>query len=293
VKPPAFDYAAPDTLAEVLALLARHGDTARPLAGGQSLVPVLNLRLASPGLLVDLNRVTELRGIRVDATGTLIIGATTRHRAVELSPEVARCNPLLAAAMPWIAHVQIRNRGTHGGSLAHADPSAELPAVALASDAELEIAGPSATRRVAANAFFQGLFATALGAGELLVAARYPAWPARRRCGFIEVARRHGDYAIAGVAVTVDIDESASVTATRVVLFGVGDAPQRAHAVEAGLAGAPLSAATIHRAATHAADGLDARSDLHASAEYRRELAVVLTRRALEQTLAPRRADAT
>ncbi|MFN2645090.1 MAG: xanthine dehydrogenase family protein subunit M, partial [Burkholderiales bacterium] len=191
MKPAAFAYRAPASVEEALALLEANAG-AKLLAGGQSLVPVLNFRLASPPVLIDLNRIAALAGIREEPDGTLAIGAMTRHRAVERSALVRRANPLLAAAMPYIAHAQIRNRGTLGGSLAHADPAAELPAVCLACDAELVIQSRHGARRVAAKDFFTGFFTTALGPAEVLVAIRFPAWPAERRAGFAEVSRRHG-----------------------------------------------------------------------------------------------------
>jgi aerobic carbon-monoxide dehydrogenase medium subunit len=286
MKAAAFDYLAPRTLDEALAALATHGDEAKLLAGGQSLAPVLALRLASPGVLIDLNRVAGLGDCTLDADGALDAGAMVRSRTLELSPEIARAQPLIHAAMPWVAHVQIRNRGTLGGSLAHADPSAELPAVAIASDARCTLSSVRGERTVAAEDFFRGLFTTALAADEVLTRVHFPGWPAGRRCGFVELARRHGDYAIAGVAATVDIDAAATVTAARIVLFGVTDSPLRAHAVERAMIGERAEAALAARVAGEATTGLAPRGDHQASAEYRLELAQVLTRRALAQALA-------
>ena len=254
MKPAAFDYRAPKSVDEALALLQQHAPRAKLLAGGQSLVPVLNFRLASPALLIDLNRIESLAGIH-EKDGALLIGAMTRNRAIEKSDLVREANPLLHAAMPYIAHAQIRNRGTIGGSLAHADPAAELPAVCVACEAEMIIRGPRGERRVAATEFFQGLFATALEPDELLTAVRFPAWPKRRRHAFLEVSRRHGDFAIVGVAAIVDSG------VPRVVVFGAEDGPRLF---------------TGH---------INPRSDHHASAEYRRELVEVLTRRALQQAM--------
>ncbi len=283
MKAAAFEYAAPRSLSEAHALLREHGEDARLLAGGQSLMPVLALRLASPAILVDLNRVAGLDELRGTSAGDLLTGAMVRTRTLELSAEVARTQPLLHAAVPWIAHVQIRNRGTLGGSLSHADPAAELPAVAMASDATLIIAGARGTREQPAHAFFTGLFGTTLAPDEILTGVRWPAWPTGRRHGFVEVARRHGDYAIVGVALTVDLDPDRLVTGARVVVFGAADTAVRASAVEAALIGQPAGEPLAAAAAGHASDGLDARGDLQASAEYRRELAPVLVRRALLQ----------
>jgi carbon-monoxide dehydrogenase medium subunit len=287
MKAAPFDYVAPRCLDEALAALSRHGDEAKLLAGGQSLAPVLALRLASPAVLIDLNRVSGLSALSIAADGTTSAGAMVRSRTLELSPEIARAQPLLHAAMPWIAHVQIRNRGTIGGSLAHADPSAELPAVALACNATLVLQGPSGMREIPAGSFFQGLFTTALAADEILVEVRFPACPPGRRHGFTEIARRHGDYAMLGVALNVDVDPGGRITAACVVLFGAADLPVRAHAVEAALVGERADAALAMQVAGLASEGLDPRSDHQASAEYRRELARVLVRRTLEKTLAP------
>ena len=283
MKAAAFDYAAPRTLPEALALLREHGDEAKLLAGGQSLMPVLALRLAAPALLIDLNRIGGLDALAVTADGSLDAGAMVRTRTIECSEALARTQPLLHAAAPWIAHVQIRNRGTLGGSLAHADPAAELPAVAVACGATLIIEGAQGRREQPAEHFYTGLFGTTLGADDILAGTRWPAWPPGRRHGFVEVARRHGDYAIVGVALTVDVDAAHTITAARVVIFGAADRPTRARAVEAALLGRAASAAVAAAAAPAAVEGLDARGDLQASAQYRRELAAVLVRRALVQ----------
>lgn len=288
MKPAPFDHVAPATLAEALALLVEHGENAKVLAGGQSLVPVMALRLATPAWLIDLNRIASLDGIRQLDTGELAIGALTRHAAVERSELVARANPLLAAAMPWVAHVAVRNRGTVGGSLVHADPAAELPAVCLAGDATLVARSIRGRRTIAAADFFRGMFETALAADELLVEIRFPAWPDGRCHGFIEIARRHGDFAICGIAATVERDRAGRVGDARVVAFGVVDRPVRLAAVERALAGTDGGEDAIRSAAGAAADGLTPRADHHASAEYRSELLPVLARRALAQALTPR-----
>jgi len=286
MKPPAFDYVRAHDVAHAVSLLAAHGGHAIPLAGGQSLMPALNFRLASPAVLVDLNGIVELGACTVDADGSLVAGATTRHRHVETSAVVARGWPLLAHAMGSVAHVAIRNRGTIGGSLCHADPSAEWPALCMACDARLELQGPQAMRHVAAADFMQGLFTTAREADELLVRVRFPAWPSRRRWGFREVAPRRGDFAIAGTACTIDVDAGGTCTDARVVVFGVADGPVRATASEAALRGRRPDADAIRAAAGLAHDGLDARSDQHAGAAYRLELVRTLTARALDDALA-------
>ncbi|MBY0436657.1 MAG: xanthine dehydrogenase family protein subunit M [Burkholderiales bacterium] len=286
MKAAAFDYLAPRRLDEALEALSRHGEDAKLLAGGQSLAPLLALRLASPSVLIDLNRVDGLSDLSIAPDGSVRAGAMVRSRTLECSPALARAQPLLHAAMPWVAHVQIRNRGTLGGSLSHADPSAELPAIAVACDATIELQGPCGLREVQAGRFFQGMFTTALAADEILVGVRFPACPAGRRQGFSEVARRHGDYAMLGVALTVDVDAGGRVSAARVVLFGAADMPVRAGAVEAALLGEPAGADLARRVAGLATEGLDPRSDHQASAAYRCELARVLVRRTLEKALA-------
>jgi aerobic carbon-monoxide dehydrogenase medium subunit len=283
VKPTAFDYRAPATLGEALALLKANIGTAKLLAGGQSLMPVLNFRLASPGLLIDLNRIPSLAGIREEADGSLTVGAMTRNRSLERSPVIRRAIPLLHAAMPYIAHVQIRNRGTIGGSLAHADPAAELPAVCVACDAEFSLAGANGERVLKAEEFFVGLFSTALADDEILTSIRFPAWPPSRRSAFLEVSRRRGDFAVVGVALTLDLDPSGRCAAARIVVFGAADRPQLVRESAALLQGKSLDADLIRTAASAAAASITPRSDHHASAEYRGELVEVLTRRALEQ----------
>jgi carbon-monoxide dehydrogenase medium subunit len=284
MKPAAFDYVAPASVDEALACLAQR-EGAKVLAGGQSLVPMLALRLAAPAWLVDVNRIAELSGVHLAASGELVIGAATRQRTLERSALIAKANPLLAAVMPWIAHVQIRNRGTLGGSLAHADPAAELPGVCLACDAVLTLQSRRARREVAAAQFFRGMFETALAADELLTQVRFPAWPARRAHAFLEVARRHGDFAICGIALTADREAQGHIGDCRIVAIGVEDRPVRLAAAERMLAGSKGDPAAIEAAAKAASAGLQARQDLHASAEYRLELVEVLTRRALLRAL--------
>ena len=283
MKPASFEYLAPGTLDEALALLARHGGDAKPLAGGQSLIPAMNFRLARPAVLVDLNRVSALAYVRPESGG-VAIGAMTRQRTVERSELVARAAPLLAEAMPSIAHPQIRNRGTVGGSVAHADPSAELPAVMLALDARFQARSATGERSIAAAGFFTGMLETALAPEELLVEITLAPLPARSGTAFLEMARRHGDYALVGVAVVVTLDEAGRCGAARIALLSVGDGPVLAAQAAGILAGhapsAELLRAAAHAAATH---DIDPPSDIHASTAYRRQLAAVLTRRALER----------
>jgi aerobic carbon-monoxide dehydrogenase medium subunit len=286
MKPAAFDYRAPQSLNEALAMLDAHAATAKLLAGGQSLLPVLNFRLASPALLIDLNRIPTLAGIREDADGSLVIGAMTRNRALERSELVRRANPLLHAAMPYIAHAQIRNRGTLGGSLSHADPAAELPAVCLACDARISITNKIRTRTVAAADFFTGFFSTALEPNEILTEVRFAAWPAARRAGFVELSRRHGDFALVGVALTMDLDATGRCNDARIAVFGAEDGPKLMGESAQALRGHVPDAKVIAEAARLAAARTVARADHHASAEYRTELVEVLTRRALQQALA-------
>jgi carbon-monoxide dehydrogenase medium subunit len=282
MKPPPFDYVRPGSVEEALAVLAGDRD-AKLLAGGQSLIPAMNFRLAAPTLLVDLGGLGELVGIRETEDGGLAIGAMTRQRDVERSALVRERSPLVAEVMPWIAHPQIRNRGTIGGSLAHADPAAELPAVMLALGATFVARGAEGERRIPAAEFYVGLFATALEPGEMLVRVVIPAPAPGTRFAFEEVSRRHGDFALAGVAVSCTPGADGSVADAAICLLSVGDGPISAVAGAAALRGAPLSEATIAAAAEATAGELDPPGDIHATPAYRRHLAGVLTRRALER----------
>ena len=280
MKPPPFDYLAPALVEEALALLGDLGEGAKALAGGQSLVPMLNFRLVRPRHLVDLNGLTELAGIRED-DGRLVIGAMTRQRAVERSALVrARC-PLLAEAMPQIGHVQIRNQGTIGGSLAHADPAAELPAVVAALDGELVLRSARGQRVLKPEEFFVTYFTTAAAPAELLVEVRLPAMPPRTGSAFVEVSRRHGDFALVGVAATVTVDEAGVCTGSALALTGVGQTPIVAREAARALVGVKPTAAAVDDVGRRVADAVRPDGDLHASSEYRQHLAGVLTRRAL------------
>ncbi len=281
MKAPRFAYARPASIAQALALLAEHKDEARVLAGGQSLVPMLNFRVAAPKVLVDINRIAGLAGIKV-GKDHIRIGALTRHVELERSPAIASHLPLVAQAMPHIAHPAIRNRGTFGGSCALADPAAELPACAIALGAAFVIAGRKGERRVAAPDFFRGLYATALKTGELLVAAEFPKAKPGYASAFGELARRHGDYAMVGVAAHGST-QGGKFADMRVVFFGVGDRPARAAQFERALEGKPAAAATIEGALARLDADLDPRADLQASAAMKRHLSKVLAGRVLKQ----------
>src|SRR5258708_39017808 len=281
MKAPRFAYARPASLAEALALLAEHKGDARVLAGGQSLVPMMNFRVAAPKVLVDINRIAALTGIKV-SKNHVRIGARTRKAELERSADIARHLPLIAAAMPHVAHPAIRNRGTFGGSCALADPAAELPACAIALGAIFVVAGKKGERRIAAEDFFKGLYATALKAGELLVAAEFPLPKPAYASAFGELARRHGDYAMVGVAVHGST-QGGKFSDMRVVFFGVADRPRRTAEFEAALGGQAAAARTIAAALPRLDADLSPRADFHGSAATKRHLAKVLAGRVLEQ----------
>jgi aerobic carbon-monoxide dehydrogenase medium subunit len=290
MKPAAFAYHRPRSLDEALMLLAEHGDEAKPLAGGQSLIPAMNFRLATPAVLIDLNEIPELQFIKVDEQ-VITIGGMTRHRAVEHDEDIGRLVPLLHDTMPFVAHPAVRTRGTIGGSLAHADPAAELPAVMIALDAHLGLRGRSGARRVPAREFFTGLFSTALGPGELVVDVEINARPndqgVARGWAFEEISRRRGDFALVGVAAVVDFDDGGRCSDARIVLLSVGDRPIVAEHAARDLVGEVPTAAVIRAAAESAArQDIDPTSDIHASSRYRRHLASVLTRRTVERAFA-------
>ena len=286
MKPAPFRYYAPTSVEEALALLAEHGDEAKVLAGGQSLIPTMNFRLAQPAVLVDLNNIAELFYIRPNGDGGLRIGAMTRQAQVERDPLVAERAPLVHETMPHIAHPQIRNRGTFGGSIAHADPAAELPAVSVALGGRFLARSQGGERWIPAQEFFWGLFTTALEPDELLVEIELPPMPPHTGWAFHEVARRHGDYALVGVAALVTLDEAGACEQARLVYLGVGDGPVEAQQAADVLRGqAPTPEAIRAAAETAASADIDPVSDIHASAEFRRHLAKVLARRALEQAV--------
>jgi carbon-monoxide dehydrogenase medium subunit len=281
MKLPAFDYACPTTLPEAVQLLASRED-AKALAGGQSLMPMLAFRLVHPALLVDLRKVADLRGITVTENG-VTLGAMVRWREIEDDARLATAHPLLKAAVAHVAHYQIRNRGTVGGSIAHADPAAEMPGIALTCEAEIAATGKSGARVIRAADFFTGALSTALAADEIIVEVRLPPWPVARRWGFQEFARRRGDFAIAAAAVFYDEDARGCATNAHVGVIGVADRPLRLPTVEALLNGETIDEATIAKAEAATAAAVDPPEDIHASAAYRRALAGTMVERALKQ----------
>lgn len=279
MKPAPFAYTKARTLKEAVTLLAKHKDDARLLAGGQSLIATLNMRLSAPDLLIDINGIKNLNGIA--KKGKYVeIGALARHAQVERSDVIAKHAPLIAIAMPHIGHPAIRNRGTFGGSIAFADPAAELPACLLALGGEVDIAGPRGKRKVKADAFFKGLFETALRPQEMITAVRVPAADKAMRVGFAELARRHGDYAIVGLAASARAD-SKGLADVRLAYFGVGDTPVRAKKAEAALANGDIDAAVKVL-------DLDPHDDVQATAKTKKHLAGVLLRRVAKQLMEPR-----
>jgi carbon-monoxide dehydrogenase medium subunit len=281
MKAPRFAYARPASVAEALALLDKHKDDARVLAGGQSLVPMLNFRLAAPKVLVDINRIAGLAGIKVTKSHVRI-GALARHVDLERSPDIAKHLPLVSAAMPHVAHPAIRNRGTFGGSCALGDPAAELPACALALAATFVVAGKKGERRVAAGDFFKGLYATALKGGELLVAAEFPLPRPGYASAFGELARRHGDYAMAGIAAHGST-RGGEFSDMRVAFFGVGDRPLLAEHFASALEGQPATPKSVAAALAKLDADLVPRADLYSSAATKLHLAKVLAERVLKQ----------
>jgi len=280
--PSPFAYHDPRTLDEALALLAAHGADAKLLAGGQSLLAAMNLGLAQPARIIDLHRVAGLDGVRAD-DGAITLGAMVRHRALETSALLRRVCPLLAETAALIGNARVRARGTLGGSLAHADPAAELPAALLALDAQLRLRGPRGERLVAARAFFLGPLTTALDPDELLLEARLPTPQPASGFAFEEVARRPGDFAIVGAAALVTLAADGACRDVRLAFCGVGDTPLRAGAAEARLAGAVPAATAIEEAARAAAAEIEPAADPLASRAYRRHLARVVAGRALER----------
>ena len=281
MKPPPFAYECPTEVADAVALLAAHGADARPLAGGQSLVPLLNFRLARPAVLVDLNRIAALGRIAVE-DGTLSIGAMARQAAVEADSAVARCWPLLTEAVGHIAHPQIRNRGTVGGSLAHNDPAAELPAVMLALDAEMTVQSPAGVRTVQAVDFFTGTMETSLAPDELLTEIRVSALSEGTGWSFQEAARRQGDFALVAVAVLLWPAGDGGIDA-RVVVTGTGEGPTRIRDAEAALAEQGTDGDACEAVGNAAAQASEPADDPHAPAWYRQRLVAALTRRACRE----------
>ncbi len=284
MKLPPVEYEAPTTVAEALGLLTEHQDEASVLAGGQSLIPLLALRLARPAMLVDINGLRELSGMSLTG-GWLAVGAMTREYIAEESPVVAESVPLLAAALPLIGHEAIRSRGTIGGSLAHGDPAAELPAVALALDAEFVVRSQSGERIIPAAEWFEGYLTTSRRPDELLVEVRFPRAGPGTGVAFLEVARRHGDFAIVGLAASLTLADGL-IGDARLALAGVSDIPVRAVDAEHLLFGQRPSDDLFEEAARRVAAVIDPPADLHGSSEYRRKLAATLVRRGLQAAAA-------
>jgi carbon-monoxide dehydrogenase medium subunit len=280
MKLPRFTYHRPESLEEALALLAEHDDV-KVLAGGQSLIPLMALRLGAPDHLVDIARLPELADVR-DDDGALAVGAGVTYARAERSEQVAAAAPLLARALPQIGHQAIRSRGTVCGSLAHADPAAELPAVAVASGASVVVRSVRGERVVPAAEFFQGYLSTALEPDELIVEVRFPAFPETAGAAVVELSRRHGDFALIGVEATVDVADG-TIAACSLVFFGAGAVPRRVEDAEAALVGAPPVAGPVDEAAAIVSAQLDPPDDIHGSRAYRKHVAGVLTRRALTE----------
>jgi carbon-monoxide dehydrogenase medium subunit len=280
MKMPPFEYACPTTLSEAVALLAARTGDAKPLAGGQSLVPMLAFRLAQPALLVDLRKLAHLREIKISADGVRL-GAMVRWRDILDDPRLATAHPLLKAAVAEVAHYQIRNRGTVGGSMAHADPAAEMPGIAVTCEAEISVVGNTGTRAIKAADFFHGPLMTALASDEIITQVRLPPWPPRRRWGFQEFARRRGDFALAAAAVFYDEDASGKACNAHVGAVGVADRPLRLHSAEAAINGQAIDEHTIAKAEAAASSDVDPQDDIHASGAYRRALIGTMVERAL------------
>ncbi len=281
MKPAPFKYIAASSVDEALSLKAQYGDEARFLAGGQSLIPAMNFRLARPAVLIDINGLTELVGIDRSSAQHIRLGALTRYRAMERDKGFLQACPLFADALPHIAHPQIRNRGTVGGNLSHADPASELPAIATAMQARMRIRSARGERELAASDFFVGTLATDLQADEMLVEVALPAAGARSGSAFLEVARRRGDFALAGVAVTLSLDEEGHCSSIRLALCGVGETPVDASAAAASLIGQRCTEKAIEAVAADVGRTVAPTGNIHASAGYQRHIARILARRAI------------
>ena len=289
MKLPPFEYACPTTINEAVALLASHDGEAKPLAGGQSLVPMLAFRVASPSLLVDLRKLAELRQIKIADDG-VTLGAMVRWRDILDDARLRKAHPLLVAAVEHVAHYQIRNRGTVGGSIAHADPAAEMPGIVVTCEAKIAAVGKAGARVIDAANFFQGPLMTALKPDEIITEIRLPAWPARRRFGFQEFARRRGDFAMAAAMLFYDEEGgkagNAQVFNAHVGAIGVADRPLRLPAVEQVLNGNVIDDAIIAKAEAAASASVDPDDDIHASGAYRKALIGVMVERALKSAAA-------
>jgi aerobic carbon-monoxide dehydrogenase medium subunit len=284
MKLPPFEYACPASISEAVALLASHDGEAKPLAGGQSLVPMLAFRVASPSLLVDLRKLAELRQIRITQDG-ISLGAMVRWCDILDDARLKTAHPLLVAAVEHVAHYQIRNRGTVGGSIAHADPAAEMPGIAVTCEAQIAVMGKGGARTIAASDFFHGPLMTALNPDEIITEIRLPAWPAKRRFGFQEFARRRGDFAMAAAAVFYD-DDSGKARNAHVGVIGVADRPLRLPSVETAINGQKIDDAVIAKAEAAASAAVNPADDIHASGAYRKALVGVMVERALKDAAA-------
>ncbi|HRF07983.1 MAG TPA: xanthine dehydrogenase family protein subunit M [Xanthobacteraceae bacterium] len=280
MKLPPFEYASPGTLQEATALLAKHNGEARPIAGGQSLLPLMAYRLAAPSLLIDLAKIEGLNRIEIGEDGVQV-GAMTRWCQIEAEETLTHAHPLMREAVRNIAHYQIRNRGTIGGSLAHADPAAEMPALAITCDAEIYVTGARGSRVVAAKNFVVAPLETSLKPDELITSIRFPRWQPHRRWAFLEFSKRRGDFALGGVALHFEEDAQGHATAVHVGVFGTGETPGRLAAVEDFVTGKKVDAALAHAAGRMARANVQAASDMHASEEYRKALIGTLLERAL------------
>ncbi len=284
MKPSAFEYFAPNTVKEAVGLLEKYEDEAKILAGGQSLVPIMNFRLGRPEVLVDINGIKDLDYIREEGEA-LFIGALTRERDLELSPLVKEKCPILAEAVSFIGHVPIRNRGTIGGSLVHADPSSELPTAICCLDGEMKVVGPTGDRTLASEEFFLTYLTTSLEPSEILVEVRIPTLPQNTAWSFVELSRRSGDFAIVGVATLLFIEDGGVCKEARIALGGVAPTPVRAEEAEALLSGQVITDELIKKAGEEAAEATETEPDYHASAEYRKEMASVFVQRGLREAL--------
>jgi carbon-monoxide dehydrogenase medium subunit len=284
MKLPPFEYACPTSVSEAVALLASHEGEAKPLAGGQSLVPMMAFRVASPSLVVDLRKLAELRQIKISDEG-VTLGAMVRWREILDDARLRTAQPLLVAAVEHVAHYQIRNRGTVGGSIAHADPAAEMPGIVLTCDAKIAVTGKAGARVIDAANFFEGPLMTALKPDEIITEIRLPAWPAKRRFGFQEFARRRGDFALAAALLFYD-DDGGKARNAHVGAIGVADTPVRLPAVEQVLNGSAIDEATIAKAEAAASASVDPHDDIHASGAYRKALVGVMVERALRAAVA-------
>jgi len=282
MKPSAFEYFTPSTVREAVELLRSHGDEAKILAGGQSLIPMMNFRVARPKVLIDINKIKELDYIR-EEKGELVIGGLTRERTLEVSPMVKKKCPILAEAISYIGHLPIRTRGTIGGSLVHADPSAEIPIIICGLGGKMKVVGPSGERTLAADEFFMTYLTSALEAAEILVEVRIPTLPVNAGWSFMEFSRRHGDFGIVAVASILYLENKGLCRQASIALGGVAPTPLRAGEAESLLAGRVITEELIKEAGVKAAQATDPESDYHASAEYRKDMARVFTQRSLKE----------